>query len=35
VEPEVDLQLLLNAVYDRASLDLAIDYNDGHQTSCS
>jgi hypothetical protein len=26
VEPEVDLQLLLNAVYDRASLDLAIDY---------
>jgi hypothetical protein len=26
-EPEVDLQLLLNAVYDRASLDLAIDYH--------
>jgi hypothetical protein len=27
VQPEVDLQLLLNAVYDRASLDLAIDYS--------
>jgi Protein of unknown function (DUF4058) len=25
-EPEVDLQLLLNEVYDRASLDLVIDY---------
>jgi Protein of unknown function (DUF4058) len=25
-EPEVDLQVLLNEVYDRASLDLAIDY---------
>lgn len=25
-EPEVDLQALLNEVYGRASLDLAIDY---------
>jgi Protein of unknown function (DUF4058) len=25
-EPEVDLQVLLNEVYDRASLDLALDY---------
>lgn len=26
LEPDVDLQMLFNAVYDRASLDLVIDY---------
>jgi Protein of unknown function (DUF4058) len=29
-EPEVDLQVLLNEVYDCASLDLAIDYAKPH-----
>jgi hypothetical protein len=35
VEPEVDLQLLLNAAYDRASLDLAIDYSQAPSSNLS